>query len=390
MAAAVPDAYADVSRSMRVVAERTLEISSDIELLFITNLQQGEIVDVGAAGVMNTAQYYSRRQADEIIRSLQNLGLTVRAFYSEREFIDAVARNEHQEGARRKVVFTTAEGGTGAGRRALIPALCNLLSLPFMKSGAHACSLSQHKFHAQAVLRQFGVRVPGTWQFKEGRWSGDVGPPAGSRVIVKPAYESMSIGIDAESVRLVDEGFKGFVESRSRALGQAVVVQEFVSGEEVGVPIARVGVAYALPPIAFRRADGEPYGRQPKTFRDENLDGNKSHAPFDAPAAQREALLATAVRAFDILEMRGIGRIDFRVDADGRAWAFDISESPPPLSRTSYAIAMEQLGFSFQEMLAVWVGICLLDFGVISGVPPERELAARDEPRVVVPRRPDL
>jgi D-alanine-D-alanine ligase-like ATP-grasp enzyme len=63
--------------------------------------------------------------------------------------------------------------------------------------------------------------------------------------------------------------------------------------------------------------------------------------------------------------MRGVGRIDVRIDEDGRAFVFDTNESPPPLGGTAYAVAMASLGFSVVEMLAVWLGVCFRDFGII-------------------------
>jgi len=69
--------------------------------------------------------------------------------------------------------------------------------------------------------------------------------------------------------------------------------------------------------------------------------------------------------------MKGAGRIDFRIDADGRAWAFDTNGEPPPLASTSWATSMKTLGFSFQDMLSLWVGMCMLDHGLLSGIGPE-------------------
>ena len=305
-------------------------------------------------------------------------------------FLQAVADREARKDGRHEIVFTTAEGGSGSGRRALIPAVCNLLKLPVLNSGAHACSLARHKFHANAVLKQVGVRVPEAWQFKDGNWVGAHAPPRGSRVIVKPTYESMSIGIGDDSVLIVDTDFAGFVRERHRNFGQPVLVQEFVSGDEVGVPLVRLDTTYALPPIAFLRANGERYDTRPKTFDDENLRHDVSHTPYEPPYAQRKALQEAAVLAFDALEMSGVGRIDFRIDADGRAWVFDTSESPPPLGGTSYAMAMDRVGFSLPEMLAVWLGACLLNAGLISGVAPEGELTAGNEPPIIGPGFPHL
>ncbi|MCW2995083.1 MAG: hypothetical protein JWQ18_2578 [Conexibacter sp.] len=372
------DDFAHFARLMRLVASQTRDAASQVTLLFVTNLYQGELADLGPDGILNTAQHYTRRQADEMIRSFQELGVTVEAFFDERSFLRAVVDREPPRSGRHEIVFTTAEGGSGSGRRALIPAACNLLELPVLNSGAHACSLARHKFHANAVLKQVGVRVPDAWHFKDGDWVGSHAPPRGARVIIKPTYESMCIGIDDDSVLIVDADFADFVRERHRRFGQSLLVQEFVSGAEVGVPLIRLGATYALPPIAFLRANGEPYGTRPKTFDDENLQHDVSHALYEPPHAQLRALREAAVLAFDTLEMSGVGRIDFRVDADGRAWLFDTSESPPPVDGTAYAMAMKSIGLSLADMPAVWLGACLLEAGLISGVAPEGQFAARD------------
>ena len=360
--------HAELAADMATLSQKALALADEIELLFVTNVRDGPMEDLGPDGVLNAGQHYSRRQAEEIIRSLQNLGLLVRPFFNERDFIAAALESDGTAGGRRRIVYTTAEGGTGSGRRALIPALCNLLDLPVFNSGAHACSIARHKFHAHAVLRRVGVRVPDTWQFTDGGWTGGSMPPMASRVIIKPMWESMCIGIGDDSVQIVDEHFESFVRAKSDQFKQSVLVQEFVTGEEVGVPLARLGRTHALPPMLFRQANGEPYGARPKTFRDIAVDRNVSFAPFHPSDALNASLRDNAILAFDALDMAGIGRIDFRIDLDGRAWVFDTNESPPPVKGTAYAAAMEQLGFSVPEMLSVWLGICLLDFGLISGI----------------------
>jgi D-alanine-D-alanine ligase len=282
--------YSDLAALLRTVAEKTLTMSSELRLLFVTNLRTGEFTDLGPNGVMNSAQYYTQRQADEMIRSFQDIGLTVESYFSEIDFIRTLIHEDETSDPRQRVVYTTAEGGSGSGRRALIPALCNLLSIPALNSGAHASSMVRHKFHAYAVLRHAEVRIPETWQFGNGRWSGGLAPATGSRVIVKPTYESMGIGVDEDSVRIVDADFDLFVDGKVRKFGQPAIVQEFITGEEVGVPVARIDSTYALPPIAQRRANGERYGQHPKTFRDEFLQHDLSHTEFEAPRTQIGAL----------------------------------------------------------------------------------------------------
>jgi D-alanine-D-alanine ligase len=342
------------------------EAARDLRLLFVTNLrEEGDLQDLGPQGVLNSAQWYTAREAEAMVRSFQDLGLTVEPFFSEMDFLREVAIPRDANDHRQRIVYSTAEGGSGAGRRALLPSLCNLLDLPILNSGAHASSMVRHKFHAYTVLRESGIRVPETWQFGRDGWTRGSGPSKGSRVIVKPVYESMGIGVDDDSVVTVDSGFDAFVAGRARKFQQPAVVQDFISGEEVGVPVARIGETYALPPIAQRRANGSRYGERPKTFRDEHVEHDLSHVVHVSSRAEIEAIRAAAASAFDALDMKGVGRIDFRVDVDGRAWVFDTNGEPPPLAKTCWAVAMETLGFSLLEMLALWVGICLLDHGLV-------------------------
>jgi|SRR5579862_623672 len=361
--------HLDLVERMRSLADQIMEMAPQLELLFVTNIRDGELRDVGPEGVVNVGQYYSRREADEIIRTFQELGLTVVPFFDELSFFRTVT-SDRQSSDRQRIVYTTAEGGSGSGRRALIPAMCNFLSLPVLNSGAHACSLARHKFHANAVLRRVGVRVPESWSFADAGWVGGSTPNLGLRVIVKPMYESQCIGIDDKSVQVVEDGFQAFIEQRRARFKQPLLVQEFITGDEIGVSIVRIGSSRALPPMAFRQRDGRLFNDQPKTFSDEMLDSNVSHVPYEeAPESTIAALSEAAILAFDALEMAGIGRIDFRVDADGRAWVFDTNESPPPIRKTSYITAMEHLGFELRETLAVWLGVCLAEHGLLpSGV----------------------
>jgi D-alanine-D-alanine ligase len=362
-----PNAAILRGRLQRLAAE-TKAIAPEITLLFVTNLRDGPIRDLGPDGIDNAAQYYSQVQADGIIRSLQDLGLTVRSFFSEEEFFRAALSGEGEDQGRLTVVFTTAEGGTGSGRRALIPAFCSLMHLPFLNSGSHACSLACHKFHANAVLRQAGVRVPDTWMWTSDGWIGNRRPKTGTRVIIKPSYESMSIGVDEDSILRVSSSFDEVVASKRDLFRQDTIVQEFVTGEEVGVPLIRLDRTFSLPPIAFRRANGEPYADRARTFRAENIDRDTSITPFEASLSDLEVIRETTTAAFDALQLRGIGRIDIRMDADGRAWVFDTNIAPPPLAGTSFAASVGAMGFGLQDMLAIWLGACLLHYGFLSGI----------------------
>jgi len=94
-----------------------------------------------------------------------------------------------------------------------------------------------------------GVRVPGTWKF-DGGWAAGQAPSVGTRVIVKPMYESQSIGIGDDSIRVADVDFEAFLRDRLVRFAQPAVVQEFV--------LRRRGSVFRSPASATRRTRGCP------------------------------------------------------------------------------------------------------------------------------------
>ena len=247
--------YGDLARRLRALAQHVRADAARIRVIFVTNIRRETLADLGADGLLNLGQYYTTAQADQIVSSFQEIGVEVKSFFSEREFIGAATSDSLSASNKQLVVYTAAEGGTGSGRRALIPSLCNLLGLPVLNSGPHGCSIARHKFHANAVLARAGVRAPATWMYREDGWLTD--PPAlGARVIVKPTYESSAIGVGDDSVRTVDPELVEFLRERVAAFGQPVVVQEFITGEEIGVSLVQLDRTHALPIVSFRRADG--------------------------------------------------------------------------------------------------------------------------------------
>jgi D-alanine-D-alanine ligase len=331
-------------------------------LIFITNLRSGPVIDVAPTGIINTAQYYSEAKADAIIRTFQDVGFHVLSFFSETAFMKAALDGSlNAQMKEKRVVFTSAEGGQGSGRRALIPSFCRLLGLPVCNSGPHGCSVARHKYHASMILRQAGLPVPQTWLLHAERgWIGGTGPPAGLRVIVKPTYESASIGVDETSVRDVDPSFPAYAEMQARRFGQPATVQEFIAGREFGIPIIELDESEALPVMEYVMDGATRFLEKPRTFTQENVEERVGTIPAESVSDKQLAQMADiAVAAFKVLEMGATGRMDVRLDVQGRPWIFDTNESPPPIANTCYARSLETLGFDTAGMLALWVGAAM-------------------------------
>ena len=140
----------------------------------------------------------------------------------------------------------------------------------------------------------------------------------GSPVFVKPAELGSSVGISkaeqpAEVGDAIDEALR---------YGEKVIIEEFISGREIEVAVLN-GSRTALPGEVH--SAGEWYDYDSK-YRDEESD-------FEVPARlsdQRIAeVRALAVRAFEAIEGRGLARVDFFFEENGRGFLINEVNTMP-------------------------------------------------------------
>ncbi len=336
--------------------------ADEITILFVTSLRAEIPRDTGDVGLLQLAQHYTESQANDIISAFRSIPVTVRPFFSERELLSYFVNEfDRQKLTRFPLVYTTAEGGTGSGRRGLIPAVSRFYGVPCCNSGAYGSSIGRHKHHANLLAKLNKVSVPESWYFmRDGRWFGGSGPPRGAKVILKPTYELASIGISARSVMRVAPGFEETCRSLLTTWQQPVSVQEFRSGFEIGVPVAQLPDECALPLTGFAGPSELRYGPGFRTFEQENLQPSRAYfLPDFLSDDQINSISLDAIRAFRALELEGVGRIDMRIDEDGRWYAFDLNESPPPVFNSAMGFSLQSLGLNYAEFLAFLVGLNL-------------------------------
>lgn len=202
-------------------------------------------------------EFLSDSELEEIIAMLYRCGLEYDIYYDEIDFIQAIIANVDQ--LNDIVVYNSAQSGRGAGRKSLIPAFCQLCGIKVTGSNPYVVSLCRNKYHVNKLLSSHGFSVPSTYCYDNG-WIMGVRPPSGMKIIIKPNYESSSIGIDQSSVTTASdsEAFQMMIMEKQRLMGQPIVVQEFISGYEVEVPcIAACGEHVALNPIGLKMKNGE-------------------------------------------------------------------------------------------------------------------------------------
>lgn len=257
-------------------------------------------------------------------------------------------------------------GGFKPGRKAMLPAIADAYGLLCANSDAYTCALALHKFHSFLVLRALGVRTPATWHFRAERgWMGPA-PSPGTKVIVKSTYEAWSVGVTENSVFRVGHDCEERVRRVAESIGQAVTLQEFVAGREMCVPVLSSPQKVVGPPVEqlLAKSLGDP---EAVFTIDDNLNHEAvSYVPFEGPSTLVAEMQETALRTFDILQMQAFGRMDFRVDSDGRPWLTDVAISPSWEPYSSAYTSFAGLGLDNDEFLRLIVAASLGEAGVLA------------------------
>jgi D-alanine-D-alanine ligase len=225
------------------------------------------------------------------------------------------------------LVFNLCEGidGVGALEPAVISAL-ELMGVPYSGASSYTAALCLRKHVINGLLDRAGLPVPKFAVVTPGSPLPSVGFPA----ICKPAAEDASIGIEQKSVVRNVRSLAARVEAMHTRWDE-IVVQRFVDGREVNVGI----IGDTALPVAEIDFAGMPkgmwhivsYKSKWVTGCDEDL-GSVPRCPADIPPELTAELKRIALTAWRAVGGQGYGRIDFRIDGNGRPWLLEVNANP--------------------------------------------------------------
>jgi D-alanine-D-alanine ligase len=301
-------------------------------------------------------------QADAVSAALQRLGHTTMVLTCDLN-LEAMRRRLCSAAPER--VFNLVESLAGTGRLLhLFPSLLDAMGLQYSGASAEALLLTTNKVLAKARLQAAGVPTPAWAGPSNGRRPRVPAPPPGrpARWIIKSVWEHASIGIDDDA--LVDGGrteqLGALLDRRAPRLGGACFAEAFIEGREFNLALLDgPGGPQVLPPaeILFEGFDdGRPRIVDYRAKWDATSH-QYHHTPrrFDFDAGDRpllEALNALALRCWDLFDLRGYARVDFRVDALQRPWVLEINANPCLAPDAGFAAALAQAGISYDRAIA--------------------------------------
>jgi D-alanine-D-alanine ligase len=270
-------------------------------------------------------EFDSPATIEAIASVLRGLGHTVEKLGDGREMLQRLLADPPD------FVFNFAEGqGIGRSREARVPAVLEMLGIPYSGSDPLTLTVTLDKDCAKKLVAADGVAVAGgivihptdVLSTQYSALSTLTFP-----VIVKPAWEGSSKGIRGKSVVDRPEDLLAVVASMLGDYQQPILVEEYIQGDEltVGVvgndPPEIIGIMRVVP---REQTDRFVYGLDIK--RDyKRLVKYECPAPLSAndEAAVRDATL----KVWKALGCRDVSRVDFRL-RDGVPYFLEVNPLP--------------------------------------------------------------
>jgi D-alanine-D-alanine ligase len=230
------------------------------------------------------------------------------------------------------VVFNLFEGLADVGHtEAHVAGLLDWLGLPFTGCPHPALSLARDKHVAKYLLRGAGLPTP---EFVVVEELPVPDCPLGWPVIVKPANQDASVGLDQGSVITDQPRLRERVEHLLGAYGPPVLVEQFIAGRELNVGLIEAPDLRVLPISEIMFKDGGP-GYWPIVTYDakwkpgsRDYEATPARYPAEVAPRLRAKLAALAGRAFRVLGCRDYARVDFRVRPPGKPYILEVNPNP--------------------------------------------------------------
>jgi D-alanine-D-alanine ligase len=278
------------------------------------------------------------------------------------------------EGVRRHrpdVVLNLFEG-LGAADDAVtevgVAALLEWLGVPFTGSTAQAVALTRSKPLSKYVLHGAGLPTPaflvvdtaGDPRLEDGPaglpsalGTGRLGWP----VIVKPASQDASAGIDQGSVVTAPAPLCQRVGLLLERYGPPVLVEQYVEGRELTVALLEAPEVRALPASEFVFRPRDHAAWNIVTYDAKWLVGSVDfqHTPFRERASVEPELEGRlhdlALRAYRVLGLRDYGRVDFRVTPAGEPFLLEANANPDLSPQAALADGASSIGLAYGPLV---------------------------------------
>ncbi len=262
--------------------------------------------------------------------------------------------------AKPDIVFNIAEGLQGPSREAQIPAILEMLGIPYTGSDSLTLGICLDKSRAKEILSYYKIQTPSFVVVDALHQLSklNISLPC----IVKPLHEGSSKGIYNASIVRSEEELHIQIKRVIEEYNEPALVEKFLSGREFTVAVLGNGSDLRVLPIVEIRFDSLPDGVNPIYSYEAKWIWDTLENPIDvhecpAKVSQRlqREIETVCCDTYRVLHCRDWCRIDIRLDEQGRPNVLELNPLPGilpnPEEHSCFPQAARAAGMDYDTMI---------------------------------------
>lgn len=271
------------------------------------------------------------------------------------------------------ICFNICEGHFGDGREAQVPAMLEMLRIPYTGSRVLTLALALDKPMTKRALTYHGLPTPPFQTFE--RVNEPLDPDLKFPLFVKPSREGTGMGVSAESIVQDEAQLRVQLQRIFERYQQPALVEHYIEGREVTVgvvgnltgPVARRvpedegaprilrGLDF-LPPLEVNMAEypEEEAGLYTSRMKVELAHEFHYFCPAPLSEAQIEDLNWYTAATFRVIGCCDVARVDFRLDASENDQPYILEVNPLPGLNPGYSdlcLEATAYGWTYEELV---------------------------------------
>lgn len=242
-------------------------------------------------------------------------------------------------------------------------AFLDLVGKRYTGNGPHGSFLAMDKSVAKKIIQYHGLDTPFSALVHNGRvdHAQDIRLP----VIVKPASEDASKGIEAASVVNSLKDLLERIAYVQEEFDSPALIEEYIEGREIYAAILGNERPEVLPLIELdlsKLPEGMPKIAGYEVKFDTTTEAykvTKSAPARDLSEELVEKIQQTALTAFRALKLRDYARIDLRVTPEGRVYVIEANPNPWLDPAAEFSMAAREGGRSYTQLIGEIVELAM-------------------------------
>lgn len=262
------------------------------------------------------------------------------------------------------MVFNLAESASGQGRMiSVAPLLLETLGIPYTGADADAMFLTSNKVLAKQLLHLSGIDTPRWFDIKNTEKENFF---VEGTYIIKSVWEHASIGLAQDSIVRIKNSaeLKTVMAAFRERLGGQCFAEEYIEGREFNLSVLDGKDGLQVYPQVLPPAEIRFTGWSENQFRivDYNAKWKETSSEYHHTlrsfdfSSDDDSLLDTlkeiSLKCWNIFNLRGYARVDFRVDADGKPFVLEVNANPCISPDAGFSAALEKAGISYAAAIA--------------------------------------